>query len=46
MIYSKKQLKDTDKRDKFKVYGELITAYGYGLEPRRRGTQGDELLYR
>lgn len=28
-----KQLKDTDKRDKFKVYGELITAYGYGLEP-------------
>lgn len=29
----KKQLKDTEKRDKFKVYGELITAYGYGLEP-------------
>jgi predicted ribosome quality control (RQC) complex YloA/Tae2 family protein len=28
-----KQLQDTDKRDKFKVYGELITAYGYGLEP-------------
>lgn len=28
-----KQLKDTDKRDKYKVYGELITAYGYGLEP-------------
>jgi predicted ribosome quality control (RQC) complex YloA/Tae2 family protein len=28
-----KQLKDTDKRDKFKVYGELLTAYGYGLEP-------------
>ena len=28
-----KQLKDTDKRDKFKVYGELITTYGYGLEP-------------
>jgi len=28
-----KQLKDTEKRDKFKVYGELITAYGYGLEP-------------
>ncbi|MDF2941681.1 MAG: hypothetical protein K0S01_539 [Herbinix sp.] len=28
-----KQLKDTDKRDKFKVYGELITAYGYGLVP-------------
>lgn len=28
-----KQLRDTDKRDKFKVYGELITSYGYGLEP-------------
>lgn len=28
-----KQLTDTDKRDKFKIYGELITAYGYGLEP-------------
>lgn len=28
-----KQLKDTEKRDKFKIYGELITAYGYGLEP-------------
>ncbi len=28
-----KQLKDTEKRDKFKVYGELINTYGYGLEP-------------
>lgn len=28
-----KQLKDTEKRDKFKVYGELITTYGYSLEP-------------
>ena len=28
-----KQLQDTDKRDKYKVYGELLTAYGYGLEP-------------
>jgi len=27
-----KQLKDTDKRDKFKVYGELINTYGYGIE--------------
>ena len=26
-----KQLKDTDKRDKYKVYGELINTYGYGL---------------
>ncbi|HKL79389.1 MAG TPA: NFACT RNA binding domain-containing protein [Mobilitalea sp.] len=28
-----KQLKDTEKKDKFKVYGELITTYGYSLEP-------------
>ncbi|NLL73831.1 MAG: fibronectin/fibrinogen-binding protein [Clostridiales bacterium] len=28
-----KQLKDTEKRDKYKIYGELITAYGYELEP-------------
>lgn len=27
-----KQLQDTVKRDKYKIYGELITAYGYGLE--------------
>lgn len=26
-----KQLKDTDKRDKYKVYGELIHTYSYGL---------------
>ena len=26
-----KQLKDTEKRDKYKVYGELLNAYGYGL---------------
>lgn len=27
-----KQLQDTAKRDKYKIYGELITAFGYGLE--------------
>lgn len=27
------QLKDTDKRDKYRVYGELITAYGYSSSP-------------
>lgn len=27
-----KQLQDTEKRDKYKVYGELIHTYGYGLE--------------
>lgn len=28
-----KQLKDTEKREKYKVYGELIHTYGYNLEP-------------
>lgn len=28
-----KQLKDTEKRDQYKVYGELIHAYGYGINP-------------
>lgn len=28
-----KQLKDTEERDKYRVYGELINTYGYGLEP-------------
>lgn len=33
-----RQLKDTDKRDKFRIYGELIQTYGYGLE------QGSKIL--
>lgn len=32
------QLKDTEKRDKYRVYGELLTAYGYSA------TQGDKEL--
>lgn len=32
------QLKDTEKRDKYRVYGELITAYGYSAKP------GDKVL--
>lgn len=27
-----RQLKDTEKREKYKIYGELIHTYGYGLE--------------
>ena len=27
------QMKDTEKRDKYKVYGELINTYGYNVEP-------------
>ncbi|MCD8249720.1 MAG: NFACT family protein, partial [Lachnospiraceae bacterium] len=28
-----KQLKDTEKREKYRVYGELINTYGYSVEP-------------
>ncbi len=28
-----KQLKDTENRDKHRIYGELINTYGYGLAP-------------
>ena len=28
-----RQLKDTEKKDKYKVYGDLLTTYGYSIEP-------------
>ncbi len=28
-----KQLRDTEKRDKYRLYGELLHTYGYGIEP-------------
>lgn len=28
-----KQLKDTEKRDTYRIYGELLTTYGYNAEP-------------
>jgi len=31
-----RQLKDTEKRDKYRVYGELINTYGYNLEPEAK----------
>ena len=34
-----KQMKDTEKRDTYKVYGELITAYGYGVEAGAKSMQ-------
>lgn len=36
-----KQLKDTEKKDKYKVYGELINAYGYGVEPGAKSFEAD-----
>ena len=31
-----RQLKDTEKREKYKIYGELINTYGYNLDPGSR----------
>ena len=31
-----RQLQDTENRDKFRIYGELINTYGYGLEPNAK----------
>lgn len=41
-----KQLKDTEKREKYRVYGELINTYGYNVEARKQEFSGAELLYR
>lgn len=34
-----KQLKDTEKRDKYRVYGELINTYGYNIEAGAKASQ-------
>ena len=31
-----KQLRDTESRDKYRIYGELINTYGYGLDPNAK----------
>ncbi len=41
-----RQLKDTEKREKFKVYGELTQTYGYGLEPNAKSFNLHELLHK
>ena len=28
-----KQLKDTEKRDKYRIWGELLNTYGYSAQP-------------
>lgn len=32
LILQQKQMKDTEKKEKYRIYGELINTYGYGLE--------------
>ncbi|MCM1144030.1 MAG: NFACT family protein [Blautia sp.] len=29
----KRQIQDTEKRDKYRIYGELLNTYGYGIQP-------------
>jgi predicted ribosome quality control (RQC) complex YloA/Tae2 family protein len=31
-----RQLKDTEKRDKYRIYGELLNTYGYAAEPEAK----------
>ena len=31
-LLQQKQMKDTEKKEKYRIYGELINTYGYGLE--------------
>ena len=31
-----KQYKDTDKKEKFRIYGELINTYGYNIDPKKK----------
>jgi len=34
-----KQMKDTEKKDKYKIYGELINTYGYNTEPEAKSLE-------
>lgn len=34
-----KQLKDTEKREKYRIYGELINTYGYNVKPGSKSFQ-------
>ncbi|MGN0435946.1 MAG: NFACT family protein [Wujia sp.] len=35
------QLKSTEKREKYKIYGELLTAYGYSVQPGAKKIECD-----
>ncbi len=39
LLLQEKQMKDTAKKEKYKVYGELINTYGYGLAEGARSFQ-------
>lgn len=33
------QMKDTEKRDTYRIYGELLNTYGYGIEPQAKSME-------
>ena len=41
-----KQMKDTAKKEKYRIYGELINTYGYGLEEGCKSFQALNYLYK
>ncbi len=34
-----RQMKDTEKRDTYRIYGELLNTYGYGIEPQSKSME-------
>lgn len=34
-----RQMKDTEKRDTYRIYGELLNTYGYGIEPQAKSME-------
>ncbi|MDO5132811.1 MAG: NFACT RNA binding domain-containing protein [Eubacteriales bacterium] len=36
-----RQIRDTEKRDKYKIYGELLNAYGYSVPPGAKSCEVD-----
>ncbi len=34
-----RQIKDTEKRDTYRIYGELLNTYGYGVEPKAKSME-------
>ena len=40
-----KQLADTEKREKYRIWGEMLHTYGYGLEEGARELKMRQLLH-
>ena len=42
LFIQEKQMKDTDKMEKFKVYGEVLSAFGYNIQPGSKEYIGED----